>query len=222
MDIQQLQAQLPLSDGAEIAALVALARAFEAKLQRLHEDLDPAWQAELAQRWAGLAALAEPARAALRPALFIDLCGGLPALPRLMDPLARLVLLPREDLVGRLCALALARRPGVLRCCVDRQALDAMRRALGTHFDPLMALSQHGRPLGDAATRWSPAHWACMGYFDWVSRLAPNDGVLRRVARLSLPPGLLGRMARLQPVPADLRTTHALRSLAEAGVEWPC
>lgn len=222
MDIHQIQHEVPLSDEAEVAALVTLARAFEAKLQRLQLDLDPSWQAELGHRWVCLDPLPEAARAALRPALFIDLCGGLPSLERLMDPVARLVLLPRGELVGRLCALALARRPGVLRCCVDRQALGAMRQALGPHFDALMALSQRGRPLGDAAARWSPMHWACLGYFDWVSRLAPEDGVLRRVARLSLPPQLLGHVAQLQPVPADLRTGHALRSLADAGVGWPC
>ena len=207
----------------DVPRLAECARAFERKLQGIEHDLDPEWREALRPTWPFLEGLpAGVPRQQLVSRLLVTQMGGLPALERLLDPAARLVLLERPALLSRLCMLALARRPGMLRCCIERPVRQALMGALDEDFDVLMRLTLAGAPFRHEATGWVPMQWACAGYFDWAALLVSGDGVLRRIARLSLPRRLLRRVQELRPVPAQLSSRRALAALAEAGVAWPC
>ena len=210
------------SDAMAPAQFVRWAQAVDRKLQGLSEDLDAGRRAQIASRWAFLDALPAAQAQSLRPRLWTDQLGGLPALRRLADPLARLCLLPRGEILNRLCALALGRRPGVLRCCVDREVRAPLQRALGDLFAPLVALSRHGRPVdADAAVR-APVDWACIGFLDWSQALTDEDRVVRELVRLSLPQAVLDDLSDPASAQAEHPVAHALAAFAEAGVVWPC
>ncbi len=86
--------------------LAAWAVSFDGKLRGLVDDLDASWQDELLGPWAFLEALPPESAASLWPRLWRDRMapeGGLPALGRFADPLPRLGLLPRGELLQRLC-----------------------------------------------------------------------------------------------------------------------
>jgi hypothetical protein len=203
-------------------ALADAARACETKLGTLMDDLDAEWQQILKPQWTFLDQLPEgPARRSLTSRLFISHLGGLLPLHRLVHPMLRIALLPRPDLLNRLCALAIARRPGVLRSCIDRQVRDSMRQALLDMFDPLMQLSRQGRPVDEATASWSPIIWACVGYVDWQqTRPRAEDVRVHQLVRLSLPKRMLEGISGQNPVPAEKSTEQALAALKDMGVVW--
>lgn len=203
----------------------AWALAFGHKLQGMIDDLDAEWREEVMAPWAFVEALPESAARRLMPRLWAGHLGGataLPSLRRFEDPLTRLCLLPRGELLHRLCTLALARRPGVLRCCIDRSVRAPLQRALGDTFDALAVMSRSGRPVDAVTAGWSPVVWACVGYADWSARLKAEDEAVRRIVRLSVPRGLLDEVMEQPPVAAERGVPETLAALAEAGVEWPC
>ncbi|NRF72446.1 hypothetical protein HLB44_36405 [Aquincola sp. S2] len=201
------------------AALAAWARGLECKLEQLPQHLhDPArapWAAWLAQLPTG------PARRRVAARLFEQHVAPLPPLDRLSDRDARVALLPRETLLRQLCMLALARRPGVLRCCVDGRTRAGLRSMLGDAFDALVSVGQNGRAPPEHTMRWTPMHWSCQGYYDWAGLLAQGDQALRRIVRLSLPPDLLD-VRRAQLPPADLRAAPAVGIMNDLSLEWSC
>ncbi|MCW7540286.1 hypothetical protein OOT46_20845 [Aquabacterium sp. A7-Y] len=193
------------------AALADCALAFEAKLDRLAEDLHADWQREEDAPWPLLRRLPEgPARRHAARRLFASRCGGPPALPRLLDSAGRWALLARPALTRRLCALAIVRRPGVLRCCIEKPARQGLRAALGEWFERIEQTAEGGRSVSARVAHWSPMHWACVGYWDWVGQLQADDGALRRLVRLSLPRGLLGTAKAREAAPAELAAGAAL------------
>jgi hypothetical protein len=90
-------------------------------------------------------------------------------------------------LLCRLCTLALARRPGALRCCIDGPTRNALRQALGESFDRLREQARGGRALPAELARREPVAWACVGYRDAVRAGMLPWRSLRRMTRLSLP-----------------------------------
>ncbi len=124
------------------------------------------------------------------------LCGGEPAAHELLSPLGRWCVLPPAELEQHLMSLALALRPGVLRCCVHRPVRQALWSSLGSVAEALGQLGAHAAaPPRDQLT-WMPAQWAGIGYGDLTrARLWPSRG-LRRWVRLRLP----CRLPRVAPM----------------------
>jgi len=210
---------------AEPEQLAAWAVSFDGKLRGLVDDLDASWQDELLGSWGFLDAMPPESAAALWPRLWRDRLapdGGLPALGRFADPLPRLGLLPRGELLQRLCTLALARRPGVLRCCIDRAVRAPLQRALGDSFAPLAAMSAQGRPVEAAQAAWSPVQWACVGFADWSAALTAADRPVRELVRWSLPRAAVDEVLAGAPVAAERNVAASLAALAQADMEWPC
>lgn len=215
------EAGVPVAFGAD--KLAELALALEAKVAAMPEHLDPARRQNPASSWSRLVDVDDPlVRRRLTARLFLTRVAAWPSLNRLADPVSRLVLLPREALVAQLCALALARRPGAIRCLVDRVARIPFEDVLGTAFERLQSIAAQGSVMPEPVTRWTPMHWACVGYFDWVRLMQRNDQPLRRIVRMSLPPGLLAMQRKQRIARADVSAPQALQRLAELGVPWPC
>lgn len=171
----------------DAASLAGLALSFERRLDALPEAIDASWRetAELRSLVKGMPA--GPARRRLTLQLFRRWCGPLPALADLAAPGGRLALHARMPLLGRLCALALLSRPGVIRCCVERDARQALEQGLGATFELLRQLADGGPPVSGYAASWTPMQWACAGYADLVRVRAWPHRSLRRLARLALP-----------------------------------
>ncbi|WP_374568180.1 hypothetical protein [Ideonella sp.] len=202
--------------------LAEWAVALGTRLEGLHLDLDAEWRDEIMPTWRFADALAPAQVRRLMPRLWAQRLGGLPPLERLAEPLPRLCLLPRTEVLSRLCTLAIARRPGVLRCCIDRDARAHLRAALAASFEPLMVVSRLGKPVDSTVANWSPVVWACIGWADWCAALPPADGLARELVRLSLPRRMLDGLAGSVGVPAERQVPQAIEMLAEAGVVWPC
>jgi hypothetical protein len=168
------------------ATLAALACALQARLDALHQDIDPSWRAPL-----GLAAKASDAGMALlarRVAANLIEHGGSGGLPlaALNGSAGRLALLGRHEQLARLCTLALLGRPGVLRCCVQRPARAALQHLLGPVFADLRERKGGAAVPADVAA-WPPLAWAWVGYRELLGANAwPHPG-LSRLVRLSLP-----------------------------------
>ena len=202
--------------------LAQAALALEHKLAALSEHMDPR-RLHAGSAWAAIDRLPDaPLRRRLAARVFLQRVGPWPALARLHDRPARLVMLDGPGIVRQLCLLALAGRPGALRGCVDREVRTGLQAALGPAWDTLATVAERGRIVGQAATAWTPLHWACLGYCDWTGLLQRGDSALRRLVRLSLPPGLLGVRRRLRALQPDLPPAQALALLDELGLEWPC
>lgn len=207
---------------ATVQQLAGWALALTQRLEQLHEDHDAEWRDELHSTCV-LAGALPPAQARrLAPRLWADRLGALPRLERMADPLARLCLLPRAEVLNRLCTLSIARRPGVLRCCIDREARARLRTALGDSLTPLTAISRHGKAVDEAVAAWSPLVWACIGWADWTAVLPPTDGAVRELVRLAMPRRMIADLAGSMAVPADRPVTQAIEALEDAGVRWPC
>lgn len=203
--------------------LAQAAAAFQSKLARLPDDVDPERIAQPGTPWSWLAALRNAAaRQRVLARLFPQLVAPWPPLARLTERAGRIALLDRPTLLRHWCLLALAGRPGVLRCCIDRGARTALQAELGAAFEPLLSVSTRGRSVSERASIWTPAHWACVGYLDWAALLTTEDAALRRMARLSLPPGLLGVHGELRDAAADLTPATALALIDELELEWSC
>jgi len=203
--------------------LAQAAAAFQAKLSRLPDDVDPERLTQPGTPWGWLASLRDPlARQRAMVRLFPKILGTWPSIDRLLERAGRVALLDRAAMLRQWCLLALAGRPGVLRCCIDRQARDALKAMLGPAFDPMAAVGTRGRAVSERAGVWTPVHWACVGYMDWTALLQTQDSGLRRIARLSLPPGLLGVHQETREAAADLTPATALALIGELGLEWSC
>jgi hypothetical protein len=204
------------------ASLAAACRALEAALQSLPARMHASWQAPLAARWPVLDVVAdEAARGRLAARLLVDECGGMPPADAVMLPEASVATADVATLLRNLCVLALACRPGALRCCVEREAKAALMRAVGNAGDALWSLSGQGRPVSSESAGWLPLEWACLGYVDWLLLPAGCHRLLRRLLAVSLPCGLLG-MARRRGAHRDVAPAAALRMLRDAGGAWPC
>jgi hypothetical protein len=210
-------------DGTVAFRLAKHASAFQRKLARLSEDTDPA-RRQGSGPWAALGAIRDSSvRARTQARLFPRLFGPWPALERLDERAPRLALLDRDRLLQQLCLLALAARPGALRCCIAREPRQALRAVLGEAFEQLLKAGQRGRAVPPAAAAWTPAHWACLGYLDWQTLLNPKEDLtLRRLAEASLPPGLLGVPANVSTVPRERTAAQAVAHLDELSLEWSC
>lgn len=201
--------------------LASLAQALQQRLEALHDGMDPSWRAPL-----GLAQSSQDwdqgaVGQRMSIALYERSCGPLPPLPSLDHPAGRLALMDRQQMLSRLCALALMGRPGVLRCCVERSSRAALQQCLGTAYGALRGI-QEGTPVPSEVAAWSPLAWAWVGYRELVREGMWPDRGLRRLARLSLP---LSRQEepRARNVPAALTPAQArlerLESLFESA---PC
>ena len=195
----------------------------EFKLKCLIHHLDPSWHAALMPQWAFLDDISNgESRHRIAARLMLNQCGSIPDVARLKDPVTHLVLHDRPHMLQKLCILALCRRPGVLRCVIDKQARHMLKQALDDAFDPLMTLSSRGRAVKQEVALWSPVHWACIGYGDWASMLLEEDHALRRIVRFSLPQQLLGMTQYRRLVSGDIKPLQAIKLLEEIGVAWPC
>lgn len=210
----------PAAARASPEQLAVLAQHLGLKLERLAADTDPEQWRRLDFEPTGADAAASSRAAMLRR--FVAHIGGLPALASLLQPAARLALLPREDIRSRLCALALAGRPGVLRCCVDKATRQALQQSLGPAWTPLCAISRRGSNAGPAPAPRSPLEWACVGYADWRAALLPGEPVLHRLVGLSLPASLLEATLAGPAEAAEVAPQRALQQLADEGLPWPC
>ncbi|MBB3193681.1 type III secretion protein HrpB4 [Roseateles terrae] len=214
-----------MPSGVTIERLAGWAVAFENKLCGLADDLDVGWREPLLSPWAFMEAMPGERAAALWPRLWQDRLGQegpWPRLDRFEEPWTRLCLLPRTELLHRLCVLALARRPGVLRCCIDRQVRLPLQRALGDSFAMLGTFSAQGRPVDAAQAAWSPVEWACVGFLDWTEALREDTPLIRTLVRWSLPRQMLESRLAAGAVPAERSAAAAWQALAQAGMEWPC
>jgi hypothetical protein len=173
---------------ADVDALVAAAARFERHLAAWGSELDPSWHDSPAARWLTQVAQAPTkVRVHVAAAVFARWCGALPPPEALLQGVGAWALAGRAELLSRLCTLALARRPGVLRCCIDGPTRHALRRALGESFDRLREQARGGRALPADLARREPVAWACVGYRDAVRAGLLPWRSLRRMTRLSLP-----------------------------------
>lgn len=214
-----------MPSGEAIRRLAHWALAFDTKLSHLVHDLDTDWQAPLLSPWAFMEAMSAERSGALWPRLWRSRLGQEGAWPRLdqfEDPWWRLCLLPRAELLHRLCVLALARRPGVLRCCIDRSVRVPLQRALADAFPILSGFSLQGRPVDAVQAGWSPVEWACVGFLDWADMLGEDARLIQTLVRWSLPRQMLDLRREAGPVPAERSAESARRALVQAGLEWPC
>ena len=214
-----------LTEATEAApeAVASFALSLQHKLLQLQQHLDGSWTPLFEDRWPFLRELGERSAAArLGADLFLAQAGGVPPACDVAAQPVQLALLPRPRVVRSLAVLALAGRPGVLRCAVGREARQGLRDMLDTAYEPVLGCSGSGRPVPHEVLGWTETHWACVGYHDWTSLLRPQDSLWRRMVRVSLPRGLLGMRKRRRMAPADLKVRQALQVLAQAGVPWPC
>ena len=171
------------------AQRAALAWCLQRRIAQWSQDCDPAWQ------YPGLGRPGEPPEAASEAgrrqaaALFERRIGPLPPLPALAEGAGPMALLDRQALQMQLCARALLGRPGVLRCCVQREARQALQQALGPAYAPLRARAA-GAPAvpGDVAA-WAPMSWAWVAWRELQAAGAWPHRSLRRLARAMLPAG---------------------------------
>jgi hypothetical protein len=180
----------------EAQLLAGRVLAWQRRVHTLAEDAHPSWRV----RWEAQGWPSDPAPApALGVALFHRVCGTTPPLAALAGGHGALALLPRLLLVPRLVALALAGRPGVLRCCVLRSARDSLAQCLGESFDCLAAMSQ-GRPSVSAATaHLPPMAWAWVGWHELQCGTRWPARSLRRLVRLGLPAPFTPEAVRPHP-----------------------
>lgn len=198
------------------------ALAFEQRLKALPAEVDSSWRASFVQRAPALTLLDEARQQTALQGLLQRFCGPPPGLERLAAGPAQLALRSRPMVLRALGLLALARRAGALRCCVAREQKEALEQLLGDSLEAVEAIGESGRPVGSEVTGWTPMHWSCLGYLDWLKLVARDDGFLRRVVRVMLPRGLLGMPQRVNMAPPDLAPAEAVARLGAAGVHWPC
>ena len=204
------------------AGLVQALLQLHHKLGHIDVHLDDSWQRWLQQRCTGLEALPDDLLLRLKQAWLLQPQAACPDAQRLGEPALRLALQERGQVRRSLCALALARRPGVLRCCLERARRQRLRDALDDVFEPLVLASQGGRPVPAEVISWSPLAWACVGYFDWLALTSPGDRLLCRLVRLSLPRRLGGHAVRRRRAPPERAESAALQMLRQMEGAWPC
>lgn len=164
--------------------LARLAGELQARIEALPEHVDPSWLTPAGP--AGSGTVPPEIQGAVSRGWFLRLSGSLPPLDLLEDSGARLALMDRPSLLARLCALALMGRPGVLRCCVQRNARLALQQALGPAFAVLRA-RDGGPAVPPEVAGWPPIAWSWVGYRELVRAGTWPDRGLRRMVRLALP-----------------------------------
>lgn len=207
----------------EAASLARLAWVFQHRLDRLPDEADASWQAlaDMQPLFEQLPEGASRRRATL--SLFRRWCGPLPCLQTLATPAGRLALQGRLQLLSRLCAVALLSRPGVLRCCVERRARQALEGALGPAIDALRESSHEGPAVPGHVAAWVPIQWACVGYADLSRISAWQHRSLRRLTRLALPAQWPVPTSTREIPPLHVPTHEALRrmeTLFEREAAW--
>lgn len=171
----------------EARQLADLAWSMQRRMETLADNVDPSWHNTLGlAAWMSVAGLGT-GRTALSRALARRCFDPLPPLETLPGAAGSLALLDRQQLLSRLCALALLGRPGVLRCCVERQARTALQRELGPAYAALYARGNGASSVRPEVAAWSPLAWAWVGYRELVRENAWPHRSLRRMARLALP-----------------------------------
>jgi hypothetical protein len=175
------------SQALEAAGLARLALAFQYRIDHLPDGADASWQALTDNRALFQQLPQGSARRRAMLALFRRWCGPLPDLQTLATPGGRLALQDRLQLLSRLCALALLSRPGVLRCCVERNARQSLEGALGPAVDALRDSSHEGPAVPGHIAAWVPIQWASVGFADLLHMGAWPHRSLRRLVRLALP-----------------------------------
>jgi Bacterial type III secretion protein (HrpB4) len=184
----------------DVQRLMAHAVRFEQRLEQWSDHIDAGWRiGPLGRCLDAVAGASVAVRRRTAVAVFQRWCGVLPQPEALVHCGQSMALCDRDELLARLCSLALSLRPGVLRCCVDGRVRDLMRLALGDTFDQLRDRVQGGRPVSAPVARREPIAWACVGYRDLVRAGLMPRGSLRRCTRLSLP----------RRWPLSLRGAHA-------------
>lgn len=154
-------------------------------LARPQAQLHPSWQAALQPAHGAWPSESPGPR--LGVALFMRLCGPLPSLTVFDHAPARWCLLPREQRLARLAALALAAHPGVVRSCLRRAPRQALEAVLGPAYDALLERGSSAAAVPPQVAERPPEAWALDGYRALVrARLWPERS-LRRWARLGLP-----------------------------------
>lgn len=171
----------------EARRLASLAWALQRRLETLSSDVDPSWHGPLARMPGIELAVAGEARGRVVMALFRRYCGPLPPLGLLAESAGPLALLDREQLLSRLCALALLGRPGVLRCCVEQRARAALQRSLGPAYEALKSRGTRGAAVRGEVAAWDPLAWSWVGYRELEKTHAWPHRSLRKLARLALP-----------------------------------
>jgi Bacterial type III secretion protein (HrpB4) len=209
-----------------VAKWAALARAVDHKLQSLVMDLDPDRAKKFDLMWPPLSSfgntrLMSSNRGNAILKILISHCGGMPLLTEFNPSSARLALLPRAEIHVQLCALAIARRPGVLRCCVDKQARQSLQASLGSRLSALKVLSLSSQQVSPESANWRPMRWVCIGYRDWCETIAPRTPTIHRMVALSLPEAMLHEVLAAPAEPAEHGVVVALQRLETQGVAWP-
>lgn len=168
--------------------LAAVARAFETRLSSLDASADPQWRDHFEGVYGALpATITAPGSRRGQLAVFEALCGPVPDVETLVTPVGQWSLLPRDELLSRLCTLALARRPGILRSCVRRTARLALAGMVGNAYEPLRELSFTGPNVPGQVAERPPLDWAIVGYQDLTSRRLWPGRSMRRLVRFALP-----------------------------------
>lgn len=173
---------------------VALRQCLQALTQRLRHagaqiHADRGWQASpYAQIVEMLPDDGAHAQSVLTAA-FEHVCGPMPVLTDLLGVAGRWSMMPNHALHPRLCALALYRRPGVLRSCVNARVRSELKSFLGGAFEQVAACGGRGRSMPGGVADLPAIHWCCVGYLDVSRHGAWPSYSMRRLVRLGLPPG---------------------------------
>jgi hypothetical protein len=167
--------------------LAALAWALQRRLEALTDHVDPSWHGPLARMRGLETAVSGEARSRVMTALFREFCGPLPPLGLLAESTGRLAMLSRDQMLSRLCALALLGRLGVLRCCVEQRARAALLDHLGPAYEALKSRSARGAAVRGEVAAWAPLAWSWVGYRELERAQAWPHRSLRMLARLALP-----------------------------------
>jgi hypothetical protein len=205
-----------MSMAADLQDLLLRAFRFESRLDSWPEQLDPSWQGSpVAQCLNGIAGFADAVQRRVAVAAFRHWCGDLPQPQQLSDTCHSLALCDRQELLARLCALALMLRPGVLRCCVDARVREMLRTALGESFDALRTQTRGGRPVPSQLARREPLVWACVGFQDLLSAGLLPCLALKKLIRMSLPKQwpVLAHETETLPQPTAAQVRQAMASV---------
>jgi len=171
----------------EARQLAALAWALQRRLEALSDNVDPSWHGPLARMRGLEAGVSGEARNRVMTALLRECCGPLPPLGLLAESTGRLAMLNRDQMLSRLCALALLGRLGVLRCCVEQRARAALHQRLGPAYEALKSRSAQGSAVRGEVAAWAPLAWSWVGYRELERAQAWPHRSLRMLARFALP-----------------------------------
>ena len=170
-----------------VVRMAMLLQAYQARLRRLGDDVDPGRLAELVPPAPALTPLQRSAQ--LRHRLRLG-----PVAPAAFTPPAhRLAVLDKPTLLAVLAARALYAHRAALARCVDGALLAMLRALVGAPaLAVLRAASTGVAPGRDALplpARATPLDWAIDGYARFERDGAWQDATLRRLIEVTLPAG---------------------------------